>query len=164
MITNESSMDLTKLNLRFEYLKSALSTALLSPKLSFDEIIHIEKPGIYIISNRAGEFLYVGKTARAGKIRMKELAAHFLSHSFNNKLMLEELLNMNYVVNRLTRKWRIELIETNKIPLDIFASVRKVIRNKVRTEFQFQFYEKESFTLGLYEHFFISVLAPHYND
>lgn len=62
-----------------------MQDALDSPVLAYSEIASIKEQGLYLIADRKG-IIYVGKTSRSGRLRMRELTADFRSHTLNRKL------------------------------------------------------------------------------
>src|ERR1700761_9369203 len=95
---------------RIDWLNNQLKIALSSPTLSFSELMKITEMGVYIIFNDE-QILYVGKTERAGKIRLRELVSDFRSHTFNKKMLIEHFYSLGYDIPRLSRGSKKKLID-----------------------------------------------------
>ena len=108
--------------------------------------------------------VYAGKTTRSGKIRLREMAADYRSHTLNRRLMLAEL-NNRYGLNRaaLENSAKKELIASGVITKEQFKAAQRSVNNTVRGAFRFKFLEEEK-ELDSLEHFAIAVLRPLYND
>lgn len=108
--------------------------------------------------------VYVGKTMRSGKIRLREMASDYRSHTLNRRLMLAEL-NTRFKLDRaaLENSAKKELIASGVITKEQFKAAQKIVNNTVRGAFRFKFLEEEK-ELDSLEHFAIAVLRPLYND
>ena len=101
---------------QFHFFKEILIHSLSKPRLTFKEITKIDIQGIYIIYE-AEKILYVGKTTRSGKVRMRELAADFRSHTFNRKLLSERFKDLGFVFETLKNELKKEWIQNEKLRL-----------------------------------------------
>jgi hypothetical protein len=75
---------------QYHFLRGIFTSSLSKPLLTFKEITKVDTQGVYIIYE-SEMILYVGKATRSDKVRMRELAADFRSHTFNRKLLSERL-------------------------------------------------------------------------
>jgi hypothetical protein len=155
-------MKIEHIEKRLRYLESILKKALLGPMLTYKEITQIKEMGIYIVHHDK-DVLYVGQTSRAGGKRITEMGSHFLSHTFNNKLLLIELNNKGYTVAKLNRSWKEMYVQTGHISEVNFRQISSQINSRIRQDFTFQFFPAPTFDLNNLEHFFIAALAPNYN-
>lgn len=149
---------------QYLFLKEILTNSLAKPTLTFKEITKIDIQGIYIIYE-AERILYVGKTTRSGKVRMRELAADFRSHTFNRKLLSERLKDLGFVFETLKNELKKEWIQNEKITLEEFVKHQRAINEHIRLNLKFRFCPiEDERTLGLLEHFSISMFNPPFND
>lgn len=85
-------MNLDLIQPRIEVLEGHLILALAKPTKKFDEISELKAQGLYIIFH--GEIIiYIGKTSRNGKIRLREMTSDYRSHTLNRKLLKEYFEN-----------------------------------------------------------------------
>lgn len=124
---------------RIEALSKILHSALASPFLEYEETKKITSCGIYLIFKEE-EILYVGKTGRTGKVRLRELAVDYRSHTLNKKLLrssLSKLHNKNYPpLKRDTKK---SLIAEGILTENEFVKIQSQVNKMIRTELKFKF-------------------------
>ncbi len=147
---------------RIHWLNNQLDIALNSRLLTFEELMKINEMGIYIVFN-ADDILYVGKTERAGKIRLRELVSDFRSHTFNKKMLIEHFYSLGYNIPRLNRNSKTKLIEDLILDVEQFKAAQKAVNAQIK-ELKFKFHETRNVELTNIEHFAISVLKPLFND
>jgi hypothetical protein len=123
---------------QYLFLKEILTNSLSKPTLTFKEITKIHTQGIYIIYE-AERILYVGTTTRSGKVRMRELAADFRSHTFNRKLLSERLKDLGFVFETLKNELKKEWIQNGKITLEEFVKHQKSVNEHIRLNLKFRF-------------------------
>lgn len=145
-------------------LERKLKDVLNSELKGFGEIKDLNKSGVYLIF-KGREIIYVGKTKREGKKRLREMGSDFRSHTFNRKL-LKEYLNKNYNLNlnSLPNNKKKELSSKKILKEDEFKKAQQEINNYIKKELKFKFIELEDGGLITFEHFAIAVLKPYYND
>jgi hypothetical protein len=162
-LTNRKRVeDIIQLNTK--KLCDVLRMAFASQNLSYSQICKVDSSGLYMISDGT-DILYVGKTNRTGKVRMRELAADFRSHTFNKKLLSEKFKGLGFVFEILKNKTKMEWIDNGKITQEDFVAYQREINQYIREQLQFKFYEvKDEKELISLEHFAIGVLQPKYND
>ncbi len=145
-------------------LKASLLSALESPNLSFAEISKSNNQGIYFVFEGT-ELLYIGKTGRTGKIRVRELAADFRSHTFNRKLLTAHFRKLNFEFKSLTNDIKSKWIESGLISAPEFTSHQREINQYIRSKFMYKFLPvKDARMLMRYELFAIATLNPPFND
>ncbi len=147
---------------RIEWLKRELDQAINSTFLNYSDLMTINEMGVYIVMND-DEILYVGKTTRAGKIRLRELAADFRSHTFNKKMLVEHFYKLGYNIPRLNKTTKNKLIESSIMDLKQFQEAQKNVNANIK-ELKFKFHATRNVELDNIEHFAISVLKPLFND
>ena len=141
-----------------------LEEAVASPTLTFSQVCEIDHQGLYIIFDDK-QILYIGKTNRAGKVRMQELAADFRSHTFNRKLLSMRFRDLGFVFEVLKKETKKEWIDNGIITKDDFKAHQKEINQYIRSELKFKFYQaQDERKLISLEHFAIAVLTPVHND
>lgn len=135
-----------------------------SQTLTFDQICKVDKQGLYMIFNKEG-MLYIGKTNRTGKVRMRELAADFRSHTFNRKLLAKRFRDLGIIVEVLKRETKKEMIRNGILTNDDFKSHQAEVNKYIKGSLSFKFFcvEDERQLIRL-EHYAIGVLSPIYND
>jgi len=147
-----------------DWLKDHLQKAIDSPTQTFSEISLLKDQGLYMIFNEI-DLLYVGKTNRNGKIRLRELTTDFRSHSFNRKYLAELIQTKGHGYHNLSSNKKKELIETGILTEFEFKEYQAEVNSNIKTNLKFKFY---SFSLSVdlvhLEHYAISVLKPLYND
>src|SRR6185312_8207025 len=94
---------------RAQSLNIILEKAIASPTLTYTQIREVDHQGLYIIFDDK-EILYIGKTNRIGKVRMKELAADFRRHTFNKKLLSKRFKDLGFVFEVLKKETKKEWI------------------------------------------------------
>lgn len=130
----------------------------------YDQLAELSAAGIYIVY-LSGAPVYVGKTSRSGKIRLRELVTDRRSHTFNNKLVREELSKkLNVVLKTLGPKKEAELITNGRISKNELAALQDKINSRIRQYYRFKFLPAPPDKLSQYEHFAIAVLNPAAND
>lgn len=147
---------------RINWLQNQLNIVLNSPFLSYQELMSINNMGLYIVLSE-DEILYVGKTTRAGKMRLRELATDYRSHTFNNKMLLNHFFSKGYNIPRLNRNAKNDLIKRTILDLDQFKAAQKSVNEYIKS-LTFKFLATRDIELNNIEHFAISVLKPTYND
>ena len=164
MNTNSYETEIVLVETVAAELQIALKAALTQPFTNFSALSSQKKPGLYIV-NLGSQVIYIGKTTRSGKIRMREMAADFRSHTLNRKLLTSELKNVGIELKALNSKSKQSLIELNQLSEYDFKSLQEKVNQKVRSEMSFRFYpvHDQSFLTRL-EHYAISILNPSLND
>jgi hypothetical protein len=141
-----------------------LQSAISSSTLSYQEICSVENQGLYIIFDDTS-VLYVGKTTRSGKVRMRELASDFRSHTFNKKLLTKRLKDLGFVFNILKNETKKHWIESGKITDDVFKEHQKDTNMYIKSSIKFKFFEVvNALDLISLEHYAIAALSPLHND
>lgn len=132
--------------------------------LNYDQVKKIENCGLHIIY-QTDQIIYVGKTDRNGKVRLRELAADYRSHTLNRKL-LHIVLNthLKQELPPLNKESKRRLISDGIISENDFLSLQAQINYQIKNDFKFQFYHIEGKDLLRLEHFAIAVLNPKMND
>lgn len=149
---------------RSELFSKVLGQAIVSPLLSFKEITTVEQQGLYIIYE-GEDIVYVGKTTRSGKVRIKELAADFRSHTFNKKLLSKRFKEIGFVFETLKNELKKDWIDSGKISLEDFKKHQKFVNEHIRTVLKFRFHPMEDeHELGRLEHFAIAIFDPPFNE
>ena len=121
--------------------------------------------GIYIVYNEHEEIIYIGKTGRDGKTRLRELTSDYRSHTFNKKLLREKLIDFLQNTDlRLTNRTKEQLIVEEIISEQNFLTLQKEVNEIIKTQYKFRFYEVKESELTETEHFFIAVVNPKFND
>lgn len=149
---------------RIEHLKNELTKAISSPLLTFEQTKKILECGIYMIYSN-DNVIYIGKTNRNGKTRLRELGADYRSHTLNRKLLRElisETLKTDFPPLRKDTKHK--LISGGILSEEQFIGLQKRVNEQVKNEFRFRFYATESDRVIELEHFAISVFNPKMND
>lgn len=150
--------------LRAKSLTAVLEKAVASATLNYLQICKVDHQGLYIIFDD-NEILYIGKTNRAGKIRMQELAADFRSHTFNKKLLSQRFKNLGFVFEVLKNETKKEWIDNSTISKEDFKAHQKEVNQYIRQKLKFKFYkEQDERKLISLEHFAIAVFNPSHND
>ena len=153
-----------KIQERIEYLTNELNAAINSKKLTYEQTKEISDCGIYLISKN-DKFIYIGKTNRTGKVRLRELAVDYRSHTFNKKILralLSKIHKKDY--SPLKRDSKKRLIEEGVLTLEEFIKIQSKVNDMIKTELDFQFYKFQSEKVLELEHFAIAVLNPKMND
>ena len=149
---------------RIKLLQEHLNLALTSPTKKFDEINSLKKQGIYIIFQNE-KIIYVGKTGRNGKTRLRELISDYRSHTLNKKLLQTFFeLKLERPLSTFNKNTKNNLILQSVLTLEQFIEGQKNINNFIRNELGFKFYEIEDQELISLEHFAIAIFDPIYND
>jgi len=149
--------------MRTKKLLDKLRIVLDSRLLTYSDLRGVTDRGIYLVYGD-NIVVYVGKTTRSGRIRLREMASDYRSHTLNRKLMLAEL-NTRFRLGRTTLKnsAKKELVASGLMTEDQFKSTQRIVNNTVREVFRFKFIGEEE-ELDSLEHFAIAVLRPLYND
>lgn len=154
------SHEIQVIDKQYHLLREVLTNSLSGPKLTFKEITKVGAQGMYIIYENE-KILYVGKTTRTGKVRMRELAADFRSHTFNRKLLSERFKNFGFVFLTLKNELKQEWIRNEKITLEEFVKHQQSVNEHIRLNLKFRFCPiEDERILGLLEHFTISMFNP----
>jgi hypothetical protein len=155
---------MTNVEDRIGFLREELHRALAAPIIMFHSVCDINSQGLYLIYQNE-KIIYIGKTSRFGKTRLRELASDFRSHTLNKKLLSEHLRSSGIEIGVMTKESKLQLINDGIVTLDEFKEHQTQVNNKIKSEFKFRFFsvgnEKELTDL---EHFAISVFSPRYND
>jgi len=141
-----------------------LHLALIGPTLTYAQVSQINEQGLYLVF-KGKVLVYVGKTGRSGKLRVREMAADFRSHTLNRKLLSERLRDQGMVFSTLTSSMKQQWIKNALLTEAVFRQHQAAINEMIRTEMTFKFLPvAEPKDLGQLEHFGIAVLEPVYND
>jgi hypothetical protein len=157
-------MKLYNINLRIAYLEEHLTLALAGIAKRFNEISLLKKQGLYIIFKK-DEIIYIGKTGRNGKTRLRELTSDYRSHTFNKKLLQEHFeIRLGYILPKFNKKTKSTLVSQEVLTLEQFIEGQQSVNNYIKSQLEFKFYEFENNDLESLEHFAISIFNPKYND
>lgn len=149
---------------RSKNLSDTLEQAISSPLLTYSQICEIDHQGLYIIFDDT-DILYIGKTSRTGKVRMRELASDFRSHTFNKKLLSKRFRDFGFVFKVLEKETKKEWINDGKITDEDFKGHQKEINQHIRQKLKFRFHkEQDERILSCLEYFAIAIFDPIYND
>jgi len=152
------------INDRIEHLKSELNKAISSELMTYEKTKQITTSGIYLIYNKS-EVIYVGKTNRNGKTRLRELASDYRSHTLNRKIFRSLLSTvLKYDFPPLNKETKHRLISGGILSEQAFLKLQAKVNDMIKTELRFRFYSIESDKITELEHFAISVLNPKMND
>jgi len=144
-------------------LTAKLQEGLKLPLENFNQLENIKSNGLYIVY-RKNKVIYVGKTTRSGKIRLREMASDYRSHTLNRKLLKDHLQRkLDIQIEPLGNKSKAELIKNGKIKEIDFKKYQKEVNTTIKKNFRFRFIE-ETNNLTQLEHFAIAILNPQYND
>ncbi len=145
-------------------LRDGLRKLLSCKPITFNNVKCLNSSGVYAVL-RNNKIIYVGKTTRYGKKRLREMTGDYRSHSLNRKLMTE-LLNKNYRLDlmRLKNNDKGKLIRSKKLTKKQFESTQKEVNKQIKEEVQIKFIEASGREMTNLEHFAIGVLDPRYND
>ena len=147
-------------------LKGQLKQLLNSDLRTFDNLKTLTSKGVYAIYENKEFFpIYLGKTTRKGKNRIREIAGNYDSHVLNKKLLIKRL-NEKYNLNlkRLDLKGKGELIKNEKVSEERFINTQKEINEYVKANLRVKFIELSKEEIIPFEHFAIGVLNPDCND
>ena len=147
-------------------LKGQLKQLLNSDLRTFDNLKTLTSKGVYAIYENKEFFpIYLGKTGREGKNRIREIAGNYDSHVLNKKLLIKRL-NEKYNLNlkRLDLKGKGELIKNEKVSEERFINTQKEINEYVKANLRVKFIELSKKEIIPFEHFAIGVLNPDCND
>ncbi len=153
-----------RLDERLRKLSEELSAMLGSELLTYEQTKQLTSSGIYLVY-RGDEVIYVGKTTRNGKTRLREMAADYRSHTLNRKLlrrMLNEKLKVNIPPMRKTTKKK--LVEDGIISEEQFRLMQGKVNGFVKEVLKFRYYAISEDRLPELEHFAIALLNPEMND
>jgi hypothetical protein len=149
---------------RIIFLQEHLDTALATATKKFTEISELKKQGLYIIF-KGDNIIYIGKTTRNGKTRLREMTSDYRSHTFNRKLLKEHFENkLGQTLSKFNKETKNALVAEAILTLEEFMDGQQSVNNYIRTELGFKFYEFENPELLSLEHFAISIFNPKYND
>lgn len=146
-------------------LRADLINVLSSPLLTYDQTKDISTCGVYFIY-KGSEIIYVGKTGRTGKVRLRELAVDYRSHTLNKK-MLRLLLMTVFKTDdypSIRKNHKKELIDSGKLTEERFVQIQAKVNNMIKGELMFKFHPISSEEVTAFEHFSIAVLNPKMND
>ncbi|MBU4501612.1 MAG: hypothetical protein KKA79_03410 [Nanoarchaeota archaeon] len=145
-------------------LERKLQDVLKSELKDFSEIKGLNKSGLYLIFEGT-EIIYVGKTEREGKMRLREMVSDYRSHTFNKKLLKKHLeKKYEFELKSLKKDSKKELISQGILNEDEFKKAQRKINNYIKEKLKFKFIEIEDDDLISIEHFAIAILKPIYND
>jgi hypothetical protein len=131
--------------------------------VEYDRLNDLSGPGIYVVYDKQTP-VYVGKTTRTGKTRLRELVSDWRSHTFNNKLMKEYLSKyLHHKVTTLGPKMEDQLVRKGDITREKIVEIQDQVNKFIRRHYRFAFFHLNE-DLSRYEHFVIAVLAPDHND
>jgi hypothetical protein len=151
------------LNNRAIILKESLKSVLDTKYLLYHDVKNISDAGIYFVY-RDNKIIYIGKTERTGKVRLRELASDYRSHTFNNKLLAKELeKNDLFFGKRLPKNAKFEFIKSEILTENLFAEYQKRINSFIKNKLKFKFQAIETDLISL-EHFAIAIYRPEFND
>jgi len=157
-------MNLNHIHTRVHFLVGQLKLALAEPTNKFNEISDLRKQGLYIIYQEES-IIYIGKTGRNGKIRLREMTSDYRSHTLNRKLLKEHFEKKHgLTLEKFNQKTKENLITQTILTLEQFKEGQRHINNYIRSELGFKFYEFENPELASLEHFAIAIFNPIYND
>jgi hypothetical protein len=151
--------------IRIQNLTKSLTEALSLEFHTYEHTRNYETCGIYLIYDEKDELIYIGKTGRAGKIRLRELTSDYRSHTLNRKLLrnlLAHSLENNDLL--LTNRTKQQMIDDGNISEDDFKSRQNDINQMIKTKYKFKFYQVDESKLTETELFFIAVINPKFND
>lgn len=152
------------INDRIEHLRDELVNALVSKKISYSETLNLHGKGIYVVYEN-DEIIYVGKTSRTGKVRLRELASDYRSHTLNRKLLAKYIDKKTGLKNStLNKDSKRRLIDNGILSEEEFVSTQSMVNRLIRSELMFQFHTVDEVDLNSMEHFAIAVLNPRMND
>jgi hypothetical protein len=119
---------------------------------------------LYIIFDEK-EVLYAGKTSRTGKLRMRELAADFRSHTFNRKLLSIRMKEHGFDFVRIKNETKALWIKKGLLTEEDFIAHQSAINQHIKTKLKFKFYPVlNTEELTRLEHFAIAIYDPPFND
>jgi hypothetical protein len=148
----------------FDLLSQTLAEVVGSPTLKYSQICEADYQGLYIIFDE-DQVLYIGKTDRTGKVRMRELAADFRSHTFNKKLLTKKLKDLGFVFETLRKETKKDWIDQGILTKEQFVSHQREVNQYVRSGLKFKFFNQpDERLLTRLEHFAIAIFDPVYND
>ena len=130
--------------------------------LGFEQMMAETGVGIYVVYDDE-HLLYVGKTTRSGKVRIREMASDYRSHTLNRKLMTNLLERAGVSLKgSLKKDSKRELIQDKAISGARFEQLQFQVNAMVRG-FKFLFVPCEG-DLERMEHWAIALLDPPLND
>ena len=145
-------------------LKGQLKQLLNSDLRTFDNLKTLTSKGVYAIYKNKEFFpIYLGKTTRKGKNRIREIAGNYDSHVLNKKLLIKRL-NEKYNLNLKSLRSKEELIKNEKVSEKQFKDTQKEIKKYVEENLEGRYIELSEKEIIPFEHFAIGVLKPNYND
>ncbi len=153
-----------KIQQTIEHLSSELDKAIQSDFLNYEQTKKIKSCGIYFIF-QGEKVIYIGKTNRNGKTRLRELASDYRSHTLNRKFMrilLSQVLKTDFPP--LKKETKHQLITKGILTQEQFVTIQAKINHMIKTELRFKFYSTEPENVIQMEHFAIGVLNPEMND
>ncbi len=132
--------------------------------ITFNKVNCLNSSGVYAILEN-NEIIYIGKTTRYGKKRLREMASDYRSHTLNRKRMIE-LLNKEYELNLMVLKNddKDKLINNGTLTRNQFENIQKAVNKTIKDEFHIKFLELGGREMTDLEHFAIGVLSPKYNS
>lgn len=152
------------LKARTDGLSQVLLKAVNSPSLTYPEICKVDHQGLYIIFDDK-EILYVGKTNRTGRVRMREVGSDFRSHTFNKKLLAIRFRDLGFVFEVLKKETKKQWIKEGIISIEDFKAHQKEVNLHIKRSLKFKFHEEQDEQkLICLEHFSIAIFNPVHND
>ena len=132
--------------------------------VSYAQLTDTSEPGIYFVFERSTP-VYVGKTGRTGKDRLRELVSDRRSHTLNGKLVAQYLSKkLSKPIRRVGPKTEQKLIGEGCITGEDIARIQREVNKDIRSRFRFLFCPVAVDQMTSREHFAIAVLDPSYND
>ena len=153
-----------KIEKSIEYLTRELQNALSKEFLNFEQTKQISDFGIYLIFQNE-KVIYVGKTNRSGKTRLRELASDYRSHTLNKKILqilLSKVLKVEFPP--LKKETKRQLIDDGILSEEQFKNLQSKVNKLIKSDLRFKFYPTKLDEIIQIEHFAIAVLNPKMND
>lgn len=136
-----------------------------SKTIGYNEAKLMNTQCVYIVKNSVDEIVYVGRTGRTGKLRLREMGTDFRSHTLNRKLLKSKLNSLlENTLDTLQNSTKNELICHNRLTLPEFQEAQQYVNKQIKDTCKFILYQVDQERLNEVEHFFISVFKPRYND
>jgi hypothetical protein len=149
---------------RISVLTDELRKALNSKIMTFDQTKDAISCGIYLVY-LDDKIIYVGKTSRTGKIRLRELASDYRSHTLNRKLLrlfINKELNVN--LSPLTNSSKQKMIKDGIVSNKDFLIFQNTVNYFIKNELRFKYWITDPDKVSALEHFAISIFNPEFND
>ncbi len=148
-----------------ETLKSDLQKVSNLNSINFGEAKMNEKPCIYIVIDEQDTVIYIGKTSRTGKLRLREMGADFRSHTLNRKLLKIKInKKIKPELKSLTNYSKKQLIESGIVKESKFKESQREVNERIKQKFMFKILPIRKERLTQVEHFLIAIYNPKFND